>query len=74
MNSAYHILKALLPITLAEKIFYSIDGAALCVWLFAGVNGWISNYIAAITAISITITLGVKIYNLFTHNKENKKV
>jgi len=31
-------------------------------------------YILILTAISLTVTVGVKIYNLFNSNEENKKV
>jgi len=34
----------------------------------------LSMYILIATAISLTITVGIKIYNLFNSNEENKKV
>ena len=34
----------------------------------------LSLYILIATAISLTITVGIKIYNLFNSNEENKKV
>jgi len=34
----------------------------------------LSLYILIATAISLTITVGIKIYNLFNSNEDNKKV
>jgi low affinity Fe/Cu permease len=43
------------------------------VWI-ANFKESLSMYILIATAISLTITVGIKIYNLFNSNEENKKV
>ena len=64
------------PQTKSEILLYMVDGFGLILsafWL-TGVKETLSVYVLGITAISLTITVGVKIYNLFNSNEENKKV
>lgn len=64
------------PQTKSETVLYMVDGFGLIlsvVWI-TGVKETLSIYILAITAISLTITVGVKVYNLFNSNNENKKI
>lgn len=64
------------PQTKSEILLYMVDGFGLVLsafWL-TGVKETLSVYVLAITAISLTITVGVKIHNLFNSNEENKKV
>tara|TARA_R110000868_G_scaffold319253_1_gene580006 strand:- start:122 stop:346 length:225 start_codon:yes stop_codon:yes gene_type:complete len=64
------------PQTKSETVLYMVDGFGLIlsvVWV-TGVKETLSIYILGVTAISLTITVAVKIYNLFTSNNNNKKV
>jgi hypothetical protein len=64
------------PQTKSEILLYMVDGFGLVLsafWL-TGVKETLSVYILGVTAISLTITVGVKIHNLFNSNEENKKV
>ena len=50
------------PQTKSEIVLYMVDGFGLSI------------YILGVTAISLTITVAVKIYNLFNSNAKNKKI
>ena len=64
------------PQTKSEILLYMVDGFGLVLSAFwiTGVKETLNIYLLMVTAISITITLGVKIYNLFNSNDENKKI
>jgi hypothetical protein len=64
------------PQTKSETVLYMVDGFGLILSVFwiTGVKETLSIYILGVTAISLTITVGIKIYNLFNSNEENKKV
>tara|TARA_R110002051_G_scaffold221930_3_gene285550 strand:- start:4860 stop:5084 length:225 start_codon:yes stop_codon:yes gene_type:complete len=65
-----------IPQTKNETILYMVDAFGLilsAVWI-TGMKETLSIYILIITAISLTITVGVKIHNLFNSNDENKKI
>jgi hypothetical protein len=49
-------------------------GLILSAFWLTGVKETLNIYLLIVTAISITVTLGVKIYNLFNSNDENKKI
>jgi len=59
-----------------EILLYMVDGFGLVLSAFwiTGVKETLSVYILGVTAISLTITVAIKIYNLFNSNDENKKV
>ena len=64
------------PQTKSEILLYMVDGFGLILsafWL-TGVKETLSVYVLGVTAISLTITVGVKIHNLFNSNEENKKL
>jgi hypothetical protein len=64
------------PQTKSETVLYMVDGFGLIlsvVWI-TGVKETLSIYILGVTAISLTITVAVKIYNLFNSNSKNKKL
>jgi hypothetical protein len=64
------------PQTKSETVLYMVDGFGLIlsvVWI-TGVKETLSIYILGVTAISLTITVAVKIYNLFNSNRKNKKL
>jgi hypothetical protein len=64
------------PQTKSETVLYMVDGFGLIlsvVWI-TGVKETLSIYILGVTAISLTITVAVKIYNLFSSNSKNKKL
>jgi hypothetical protein len=64
------------PQTKSETVLYMVDGFGLIlsvVWV-TGVKETLSIYILGVTAISLTITVAVKIYNLFSSNSKNKKL
>ena len=65
-----------MPQTKNEILLYMVDGFGLVLSAFwiTGVKETLSIYILGITAISLTITVAIKIYNLFNSNDENKKV
>ena len=65
-----------LPTTRTEILLYTVDtcGAVLSIAWIANFEEGVSLYILGVTAISITITLGVKLHNLFTNNSKNKKL
>tara|TARA_Y100000310_G_scaffold290605_1_gene317937 strand:+ start:92 stop:313 length:222 start_codon:yes stop_codon:yes gene_type:complete len=68
-------LLSFLPTNGGEKIIFSIDIFAIVVLLSPiALIPWLKAYILVITALSITITTAVKVYNLFTKNKKNKKL
>jgi len=64
------------PQTKSETVLYMVDGFGVILSAFwiIGVKETLSIYILGVTAISLTITVGIKIYNLFNSNEENKKV
>lgn len=64
------------PQTKSEILLYMVDGFGLVLSAFwiTGVKETLNIYLLMVTAISITITLGVKIYNLFNSNDDNKKI
>lgn len=64
------------PQTKSEILLYMVDGFGLILsafWL-TGIKETLSIYVLGVTAISLTITVGVKVYNLFNSNEENKKL
>ncbi len=65
-----------LPQTKSDILLYMVDGFGLILSAFwiTGVKETLSIYVLAITAISLTITVGVKVYNLFNSNDDNKKI
>jgi hypothetical protein len=64
------------PQTKSEIVLYMVDGFGLILSVFwvTGVKETLSIYILGVTAISLTITVAVKIYNLFNSNAKNKKL
>ena len=64
------------PQTKSETVLYMVDGFGLILSVFwiTGVKETLSIYILGLTAISLTITVAVKIYNLFSSNDKNKKL
>ena len=64
------------PQTKGEILMYMVDvfGLVLSAFWVTGVKETLSIYILAVTAISITITVAIKIYNLFNSNDKNKKI
>lgn len=65
-----------MPQSKIEILLYAVDtfGVILSfVWIVKFKES-LSLYILILTAISLTVTVGVKIYNLFNSNEENKKV
>ena len=64
------------PQTKSETVLYMVDGFGLILSVFwiTGVKETLSIYILGVTAISLTITVAVKIYNLFSSNDKNKKL
>tara|TARA_R110000737_G_scaffold174641_1_gene199952 strand:- start:501 stop:725 length:225 start_codon:yes stop_codon:yes gene_type:complete len=64
------------PQTKSEIVLYMVDafGLVLSVFWVTGVKETLSIYILGVTAISLTITVAVKIYNLFNSNAKNKKL
>tara|TARA_R110000764_G_scaffold181658_1_gene267627 strand:+ start:30 stop:254 length:225 start_codon:yes stop_codon:yes gene_type:complete len=64
------------PQTKSEIVLYMVDafGLVLSVFWVTGVKETLSIYILGVTAISLTITVAVKIYNLFSSNAKNKKL
>jgi len=64
------------PQTKSEILLYMVDGFGLVLSVFwiTGIKEALSVYILGVTAISLTVTVGVKIYNLFNSNDENKKI
>ncbi len=64
------------PQTKNEILLYMVDafGLILSAFWLTGVKETLNIYLLIVTAISITVTLGVKIYNLFNSNDENKKI
>ena len=64
------------PQTKGEIFLYMVDTCGLLITLFwiTDIKEGLSVYILGVTAISITVTVGVKIYNLFSSNDKNKEV
>jgi len=64
------------PQTKSEILLYAVDGAGLLMSAFwiTGIKETLSIYILLLTAVSISITVGVKLYNLTNSNDENKKL
>jgi len=64
------------PQTKSDILLYMVDGFGLILSAFwiTGVKETLSIYVLGITALSLTITVGVKVYNLFNSNDENKEV
>jgi len=64
------------PQTKGEIVLYTVDGFGLILSAFwiTGVKETLSIYILGVTAISLTITVAVKIYNLLSSNDKNKKI
>jgi len=65
-----------MPQTKNEIILYMVDvfGLILSAFWITGAKEALSVYILIITAVSLTITVGVKLHNLFNSNDENKKI
>ena len=65
-----------MPQSKIEILLYAVDtfGVILSFVWIAKFKESLSMYILILTAISLTVTVGVKIYNLFNSNEENKKV
>lgn len=66
-------LNAIAPKGIEERILYSIDLACLSIAILnmEALKEMLGIYILGITAISITVTLIVKIYNIFHPNKKD---
>ena len=64
------------PQTKNEIFLYMVDGFGLVLSAFwiTGVKETLSIYILGVTALSLTITIGVKIHNLFNSNDNNKEI
>jgi hypothetical protein len=64
------------PQTKSETVLYMVDGFGLILSVFwiTGLKETLSIYILGVTAISLTITVAVKIYNLFSSNDKNKNL
>ena len=65
-----------IPQTKGEILLYMVDGFGLVlsiVWI-GGVKEALSVYILALTAISLTVTVAVKLHNLFNSNDKNKEL
>ena len=65
-----------MPQSKIEILLYAVDtfGVILSFVWIAKFKESLSMYILILTAISLTVTVGVKIYNLFSSNDENKKI
>lgn len=65
-----------MPQSKIEIFLYTVDtfGVILSFVWIAKFKESLSLYILILTAISLTVTVGVKIYNLFNSNEENKKI
>ena len=74
------IWNVLLPKGPTEKLFYILDGVGIgslgMAWAsaFLETHAFFEIYILFMTALTITITVIVKVYNLLTTNKKNKKI
>ena len=66
----------LLPQGPTEKLFYILDGIGIgsLGMAYVSTTGFLEHYIMVMTALTITITVIVKVYNLLTTNKKNKKI
>lgn len=64
------------PQTKNELLLYIVDGFGMLMSVFwlTGIKETLSIYILALTALSLTITVGVKVYNLLNSNDKNKKL
>ena len=64
------------PQTKSEILLYAVDGAGLLMSAFwiTGIKETLSIYILLLTAVSISITVGVKLYNLTNSSDKNKKL
>jgi hypothetical protein len=65
-----------MPQSKVEILLYTVDtlGVILSFVWIAKFRESLSLYILILTAVSLTLTVGVKIYNLFNSDKNNKKV
>ena len=65
-----------MPQSKIEILLYAVDtfGVILSFVWIAKFKESLSMYILVLTAISLTVTVGVKIYNLFSSNDKNKEV
>lgn len=66
----------LVPQSRHETLLYLVDGFGLVLSTFwiVGLKEGLSIYILALTAISLTVTVAVKVYNLLNSNDKNKKL
>lgn len=64
------------PQTKNDILLYMVDafGLILSAFWLTGIKETLNIYLLLVTAISITVTLAVKIYNLFNSNDENKEI
>lgn len=64
-----------MPQSKVEILLYTVDtfGVILSFVWIAKFRESLSLYILILTAVSLTLTVGVKIYNLFNSDKDNKK-
>ena len=67
---------AVLPNGKLETVMYTVDiiGTIMTVAWIVNMKEGLSIYILGLTAISLTITVAVKLYNLITNNAKNKKL
>lgn len=75
-NFANMLNMAVVPQTKGEAVLYMVDMVGLSVtacWITDPKEA-LNIYMLIVTALSVTITVGVKIYNLFSSNEKNKKV
>jgi len=65
-----------MPQSKVEILLYTVDtfGVILSFVWIAKFKESLSMYILVLTAMSLTVTVGVKIYNLFSSNDKNKEV
>ena len=65
-----------IPQSKHETLLYLVDGFGLVLSTFwiVGLKEGLSIYILALTAISLTVTVAVKVYNLLNSNDKNKKI
>ncbi len=65
-----------MPQSKIEILLYTVDtfGVILSFVWIAKFKESLSMYILVLTAISLTVTVVVKIYNLFSSNDKNKEV
>ena len=66
----------IIPRGKSDIVLLMVDtiGLLASVFWITGLKEGLSIYILGLTAVSLTVTLAVKIYNLFNSNDNNKKL